>query len=138
MWRKYCVVVVLKESCLSIQLVGYFALDAKRQAVRLIEAFDGTMYFPLILVAATTVPMQGLPNFLVYLRPRIRRALRLHNRRAHWFHWFARSAALDGSSDLFSMSRHHSLPEGVTTGDNLMIHENNTVNDMEEETCGSE
>ena len=64
------------------------------------------MPYLLILVAAVTVPMQGLPNFLVYLRPRLQRARRL-NPNGRWYKWFAQSALLDDSNFL-SMSRHHS------------------------------
>ena len=75
------------------------------QAVRLIQAFDGEVRFPLALVAAITVPMLGLPNVLVYLRPRIWRARRLHPS-GKWYKWFARSIDVDESS-MLSMSRHH-------------------------------
>jgi len=30
---------------------------------------NGKTYFPLLLIAAMTVPMYGLPNILVYMRP---------------------------------------------------------------------
>ena len=39
------------------------------QLTRLLESIHQQTYFPLLLVAALTVPVQGLPNFLVYYRP---------------------------------------------------------------------
>jgi hypothetical protein len=40
------------------------------QLTRILQTVNGKVYFPLLLIAAMTTPMQGLPNFLVYLRPR--------------------------------------------------------------------
>ena len=97
----------------------------------MIQAFDGTVYYPLVLVAAITVPMQGLPNFLVYLRPKIRRARRL-NPNAHWCKWFVRSVAMD-DSNLLSMSRHHTARDALTTGDRVIVHED-TMDDREEDS----
>lgn len=45
---------------------------------RLLQAVNGQVYFGLLLVAGLTTPMQGLPNFLVYLGPRI---VKLHRQR---------------------------------------------------------
>ncbi len=36
------------------------------------QQVNGKVYFPLLLLAALTVPLQGLPNFLVYLLPRLK------------------------------------------------------------------
>ncbi len=37
------------------------------------QQVNGKVYFPLLLLAALTVPLQGLPNFLVYLLPRLKK-----------------------------------------------------------------
>jgi hypothetical protein len=36
---------------------------------RLLQTIQGKTYYPLLVIAALTVPIQGLPNFLVYLAP---------------------------------------------------------------------
>ncbi|CAB9519452.1 expressed unknown protein [Seminavis robusta] len=41
---------------------------------RLLQAINGNTYFPLLIIAAATTPLQGLPNFLVYLYPRYKKA----------------------------------------------------------------
>ena len=52
-----------------LQLVHYY--KQRTQVTRLIQTIDdGKVYYPLLLIAAITVPVQGLPNFLVYLMPR--------------------------------------------------------------------
>ena len=45
--------------------LNWFALSL----TRLLQTTTGKVYFPLLLIASITVPMQGLPNFIVYLRP---------------------------------------------------------------------
>ena len=81
------------------------------QVARLIQTANGGVYFPLVLVAAITVPMQGLPNFLVYLRPRLRK-VRRSNPTAGWMKRFARSIARDDNISI-SMARHRtSLGDG--------------------------
>ena len=65
-------------------------------ATRLIQTVNGRVYYPLVLIAAITVPMQGLPNFVVYLRPKLRRARR-RDPNAGWFNWVARSMARNES-----------------------------------------
>ena len=39
----------------------------------MLQTINGNVYYPLLLISVITVPMQGLPNFLVYLWPRFRR-----------------------------------------------------------------
>lgn len=64
--------------------------------MRVIQAFDGKVYFGFILIAAITVPMQGLPNFLVYLRPKLVR-VRKKDSNAGWLQLFQRSLARNAS-----------------------------------------
>ncbi|GAX15407.1 hypothetical protein FisN_8Lh297 [Fistulifera solaris] len=49
--------------------LNWFALTI----TRLLQQVNGKVYFPLLLLAALTVPLQGLPNFLVYLLPRLKK-----------------------------------------------------------------
>ena len=60
------------------------------QTTRLIQTINGKTYYPLVLIAAVTVPMQGLPNFVVYLRPKLRH-VRKRYPNAGWIQWVARS-----------------------------------------------
>jgi hypothetical protein len=53
-----------------------FPLSHDLQLTRLIETINGKVYFPLLLIASMTTPMQGLPNFVVYLAPKFRRLKR--------------------------------------------------------------
>lgn len=39
---------------------------------------NGKIYYPLLLIAAMTTPLQGLPNVIVYLGPKFREARRRH------------------------------------------------------------
>ena len=57
---------------------------------------NGKVYYPLVLIAAITVPMQGLPNFVVYLRPKLRR-VRKRYPHAGWVQWVARSMSRNES-----------------------------------------
>ena len=94
-------------------------------AVRLIQAFGGeTVPYSLMLISAITVPIQGLPNFLVYLRPKLQLAYRKwragYYRRNHDDRTAARTGLPYGSrhygDDDVSMSRRHATT--VTHGDN--------------------
>lgn len=62
------------------------------QVTRLIETINDKVYYPLILIAAITVPMQGLPNFIIYLLPKLQR-LRSRDPDAGWVNWFGKSMA---------------------------------------------
>jgi len=42
------------------------------------------VYYPLLLIATITVPMQGLPNFCIFLLPRY---IRLRKERPHGNLW---------------------------------------------------
>ena len=64
--------------------------------MRVIQTFDGKVYLGFILIAAITVPMQGLPNFLVYLRPKLAR-IRKKYPKAGWLQLFQRSLARNAS-----------------------------------------
>ena len=84
-------------------------------AVRLIQAFGdaSTVPYSLILISAITVPMQGLPNFLVYLRPKLQKAYR------HWRVSKARATVVwnsrgeeDTNGHDMSMSRRHTTTPG--------------------------
>jgi hypothetical protein len=39
----------------------------------LLQTVNGQVYFPLLLLAAMTAPLQGLPNTLIYLGPKFRK-----------------------------------------------------------------
>jgi hypothetical protein len=39
---------------------------------------NGKVYFPILIIAAMTTPLQGLPNVIVYLGPKFREARKLH------------------------------------------------------------
>ena len=67
------------------------------QTTRLIQSINGQVYYPLVLISAITVPMQGLPNFVVYLLPKLRR-VRKRDPGAGWVNWVARSLARDKST----------------------------------------
>jgi len=76
---------------------GAFYINwAALTATRLIQTINGQVYYPLVLIAAITVPMQGLPNFVVYLRPKLRR-VRKHYPNAGWIQWVARSMSRNES-----------------------------------------
>jgi len=94
-------------------------------AVRLIQAFGGkTVPYSLILISAITVPIQGLPNFLVFLRPKLLAAYRKWRSGNNHHHNNGRT--VDSSSvpygsrrygeDDISMSRRHVIST-VTHGD---------------------
>lgn len=50
---------------------SWFALTA----TRIISQVNGRVYYPLLVFAVITVPMQSLPNLLVYMLPRFRKLL---------------------------------------------------------------
>ena len=53
--------------------INYAALTV----TRLIQIYDpDKIWYPLVLAAAITVPIQGLPNFLIYLRPKLLKMIR--------------------------------------------------------------
>jgi hypothetical protein len=49
--------------------LNWFALTL----TRLLQTINGKTYFPLLRGASIMTPIQGLPNFLVYLRPMLRK-----------------------------------------------------------------
>jgi hypothetical protein len=65
----------------------FVVLKTKNKTTRLIQTINGNVYYSLILIAAITVPLQGLPTFIIYLLPKLRR-LRRNNPDAGWWHWF--------------------------------------------------
>ena len=79
--------------------INWLALTATRLVQTL---YDGRVYYPLVLISAMTVPLQGLPNFVVYVMPKLRRAKR-RDPRAGWYNLVVRSLARDAS--LASSSR---------------------------------
>lgn len=70
---------------------------------------SGKTYFPILLIAVTTVPMQGLPNFMVYLGPRFLKARR-ERPSDGMFKWLHRSMGKT------SEAREATLPARYTTG----------------------
>eukprot|EP00977_Amphora_coffeiformis_P029067 scaffold38456_cov176-Amphora_coffeaeformis.AAC.3 len=88
--------------------VNWLALTAQR----LIQVANDDLYYPLVLVAAITVPMQGLPNFLVYLRPRLQK-IRQSNPSTGWMKRFVRSIARNDNVSI-SMA---SVERGSQNGD---------------------
>lgn len=73
------------------------------QATRVIERIEYEVYYPLILIAAITTPIQGLPNFLVYLMPKLHHFRRFDPSSA-WWKWLVRSMAPQESR--FTSFRH--------------------------------
>ena len=88
------------------------------QVTRLIQTANGDVYYPLLLVAAITVPMQGLPNFLVYLRPRLQKIGR-SDPTAGWMKRFARSIARNDNNVSISMVRHRTSFGDIHTTDRI-------------------
>lgn len=39
---------------------------------------NGKVYYPILIIAAMTTPLQGLPNVIVYLGPKFREARKRH------------------------------------------------------------
>ena len=94
-------------------LVQSFPLFVLLKAVRFIQAFGGRVPVSLVIISAVTVPIQGLPNFLVYLRPKLQRAYR-RNPKERWCKYFARSVvAWNNNSEGVSMSRRHTTTHGA-------------------------
>jgi hypothetical protein len=48
------------------------------KTVRILQAANKSVGFPLLVVAATVSPFQGLPNLLVYVYPNFLTERRLH------------------------------------------------------------
>ena len=60
--------------------------------VRLIQTINGKAYFALLLIASMMTPLQGLPNFIVYLAPQFAK-LRRERPNAGFWNWFRSSLA---------------------------------------------
>jgi len=60
--------------------------------VRLIQTFNGKVHFSLLLIAAMMTPLQGLPNFIVYLAPRFAKLKRERPHAGFW-NWVSGSLA---------------------------------------------
>ena len=55
---------------------AFYINFAALTATRIIQTVDpDKVIYPVLLAAAITVPMQGLPNFMIYLRPKIKKAV---------------------------------------------------------------
>lgn len=56
---------------------AFYVNFAALTCIRLLQTIDPNRPLPffLVLAAAITVPMQGLPNFIIYLRPRLKKRL---------------------------------------------------------------
>lgn len=53
---------------------AFYITFAAVTTLRVLQTIDSHLYsFPLVVAAAITVPMQGLPNFLIYLRPKLKK-----------------------------------------------------------------
>lgn len=55
---------------------AFYVNFAALSALRLMQTVEpGRVSYPLVLLAAMTVPIQGLPNFIIYLRPKLRKMM---------------------------------------------------------------
>jgi len=56
---------------------AFYINFAALTCLRILQTIDHNLLsYPLVVTAAITVPMQGLPNFLIYLRPKLRKMAR--------------------------------------------------------------
>eukprot|EP00977_Amphora_coffeiformis_P029888 scaffold43308_cov176-Amphora_coffeaeformis.AAC.1 len=54
--------------------MAFYINFAALTCLRILQTMDHDLYsYPLVVIAAMTVPMQGLPNFLIYLRPKLKK-----------------------------------------------------------------
>jgi hypothetical protein len=48
----------------------HFSASSHAQTTRLIQTITGKVYYPLLVAAAATIPLQGIPNGIVFLYPK--------------------------------------------------------------------
>lgn len=75
------------------------------QTTRLLQTINGKVYYPLLLAAAITIPLQGIPNGLVYLYPRYQT---IRQRHREWTRLQAFVAVLNGESSISSVDGNRS------------------------------
>ena len=78
--------------CLCLDCSNRQPCITRSQVTRAIQTVNGKSYFILLLIASMTTPMQGLPNALVYLRPKFMK-LRRERPHAGVWNWFRGSLA---------------------------------------------
>jgi hypothetical protein len=55
---------------LSDRFNTHFSASSHAQTTRLIQTITGKVYYPLLVAAAATIPLQGIPNGIVFLYPK--------------------------------------------------------------------
>lgn len=75
------------------------------QVTRLLQTITGKVYYPLLLAAAISIPLQGIPNGLVYLYPKYQT---IRHRHRDWTRPQAVLAVLSGKSSSSSSSSRNS------------------------------
>lgn len=89
-WIALSVIILGAAMLLSaLHLRGYasltlFAFCLNFQLTRLLSATRGELYYPLLLIAVITTPLQGLPNVVVYLGPKYRKLKRQSPNAGFW------------------------------------------------------